>query len=112
MTTRHRRYLRPLHRDHDPKIPKNKNDTANDDTANDVTLISEENADLPTIEQTAVSGEQLAPRRSGRRSVGVQGTVKTVRNMGGSESGVFMQQNQCNGSMGQVPIRGQLEQVV
>ena len=86
MTTRHRRYLRPLHRDHDPKIPKNKNNTDNDDTANDVTLISEENADLPTIEQTAVSGEQLAPRRSGRRSVGVQGTVKTVRNRGGLES--------------------------
>ena len=86
MTTRHRRYLRPLHRDHDPKIPKNKNDTDNDDTANDVILTSEEKADLPTIEQTAVSGEQLAPRRSGRRSVGVQGTVRTVRNMGGSES--------------------------
>ena len=71
MTTRHRRYLRPLHRD-EPKIPKNKNNTDNDDTANDVILISEEKADLPTIEQTAVSGEQLAPRRSERRSVGTQ----------------------------------------
>ena len=54
MTTRHRRYLRPLHRDHDPKIPKT-------DTANDVTkiddLISEVIADLPIIEQNAVSGE-------------------------------------------------------
>ena len=107
MTTRHCRYLRPLHRDHDPKIPKT-------DTANDVTkvddLISEEIADLPTKEQNAVSGEQLAPRRSGRRSVGVKGAVKTVRNMGVTESKMICSCEcektvsiQCNCSNPRVP---------
>ena len=47
MTTRHRRYLCPLHRDHDPKILKNKDNTDNVDTANDAIAISEERADLP-----------------------------------------------------------------
>merc|ERR1712055_296242 len=60
MTTRHRRYLRPLHKDHDPKIPKTKNDTDNVDTADDEIAISEEKAELP--EQIAVS-EKQAPRR-------------------------------------------------
>ena len=60
-TTRYRRYLRPLHKDHGPNIQKT-------DTANDVTKvddsISEEIADLPTKEHgSAVSGEQPAPRR-------------------------------------------------
>ena len=48
MTTRHRRYLRPLHKNHDPKIPKD-----NVDTADDAIAISEEKADLP--EQIAAS---------------------------------------------------------
>ena len=63
MTTRHRRYLRPLHKNHDPKIPKD-----NVDTADDAIAISEEKADLP--EQIAES-EKQAPRRSGR-SVGTR----------------------------------------
>ena len=43
-TTHHRRYLGLLHNDHDPNIQKT--DTANDDTANDVTKL----ADLPMNE--------------------------------------------------------------
>ena len=81
-TTCHRRYLRPLHQDHDPKIQKT--DIANDVTKTD-DYISEENkiADLPMEEQeVAVSGEQSAPRRSSRRLVGEKGAVKTVRTMG------------------------------
>ena len=57
MTTRHRRYLKPLHKEHDPKIPKD--DTDNVDTANDAII----KADLP--EQTV---ESVAPRRSSRSS--------------------------------------------
>ena len=72
-TTRHRRYLRPLHKDHDPNIQKT-------DTANDVTKvddsISKEIADLPTKEQNAVSGEQLAPRRSVEDQLGCKGQLK------------------------------------
>merc|ERR1712055_1063134 len=49
MPTRHRRYLCPLHRDHDQKIPKNKTNTDNDNNVNDVRL----KADLPQMEQTA-----------------------------------------------------------
>ena len=60
MTPRHRRYLKPLHKEHDPKIPKN--DTDNVDTAYDAII---QKADLP--EQTV---ESVAPRRSSRRSVG------------------------------------------
>ena len=79
MTTRHRRYLRPLHKDHDPKIPKNKNNTDNVDTADDAIAISEERADLPIAES-----EKQALRRSGR-SVRTRKTVKAVK-MGGAES--------------------------
>ena len=59
MTTRHRRYLKPLHKEHDPKIPNN--DTDNVDTAYDAII---QKADLP--EQTV---ESVAPRRSSRRTV-------------------------------------------
>ena len=75
MTTRHRRYLKPLHKEHDPKIPKN--DTDNVDTAHDAII---QKADLP--EQTV---ESVAPRRSSRRSVGSLETAKVVR-MGGEQS--------------------------
>ena len=57
MTTRHRRYLKPLHEDHDPKA--NKDDVDNVDTAN----YAIENADLP---EKIV--ESVAPRRSSRSS--------------------------------------------
>ena len=76
-TTRHRRYLRPLHKNHDPKIPKD-----NVDTADDAIAISEEKADLP--EQIAASEEKQAPRRFDR-SVETRKTVKAVK-MGGAES--------------------------
>ena len=72
-----------MHKDHDLKIPKNKNNTDNVDTAYDAIVISEEKADLP--EQNAESVERQAPRRSSRRSVGSLETVKVVR-MGGVES--------------------------
>ena len=75
MTTRHRRYLKPLHKEHDPKIPKN--DTDNVDTAYDAII---QKADLP--EQTV---ESVAPRRSSRRSVGSLETAKVVR-MGSEQS--------------------------
>ena len=75
MTTRHRRYLKPLHKEHDPKIPKN--DTDNVDTANDAII---QNADLP--EQNV---DSVAPRRSSRRSVGSLETAKVVR-MGSEQS--------------------------
>ena len=74
MTTRHRRYLKPLHKEHDPKIQKN--DTDNVDTANDAII----NADLP--EQNV---DSVAPRRSSRRSVGSLETAKVVR-MGSEHS--------------------------
>ena len=45
LTTRHRRFLRPLHVDHDPKLVTNKNI----DTENYATNI----ADLPTAESGA-----------------------------------------------------------
>ena len=57
MTTRHRRYLKPLHKEHDPKA--NKDDADNVDTAN----YAIGNADLP--EKTV---ESVAPRRSNRSS--------------------------------------------
>ena len=72
MTTRHRRYLKPLHKEHDPKIPKN--DTDNVDTANDAII---QKADLP--EQTV---ESVAPRRSSRfskRTVSSLEAAKVVR---------------------------------
>ena len=72
-----------MQKDHDPKIPKNKNNTDNVDTAYDTIVISEEKADLP--EQNAESVERQAPRRSSRRSVGSLETVKVIR-MGGVES--------------------------
>ena len=75
MTTRHRRYLKPWHKEHNPKIPKN--DTDNVDTAHDAII---QKADLP--EQTV---ESVAPRRSSRRSVGSLETAKVVR-MGGEQS--------------------------
>ena len=50
LTTRHRRFLKPLHEDQDPKLTKNNIDTENYAT---------ENADLPIA-------ESIAPRRSGR----------------------------------------------
>ena len=75
MTTRHRRYLRPLHKDQDPKIPKN--DTDNVDTAYDAIVISEQKADL--LDQNAKSVERQAPRRSSRRSVGSLETAQVVR---------------------------------
>ena len=74
MTTRHRRYLKPLHKEHYPKIPKD--DTDNVDTANDAII----NADLP--EQNV---DSVAPRRSSRRSVGSLETAKVVR-MGSEQS--------------------------
>ena len=62
LTTRHRRFLKPLHEDHDPKLTKN-----NIDTENYATRI----ADLPIAE----SG---APRRSGRLKLSSKQAVKVV----------------------------------
>ena len=62
LTTRHRRFLKPLNEDHDPKLTKN-----NIDTENYATKI----ADLPIAE----SG---APRRSGRLKLSSKQAVKVV----------------------------------
>ena len=62
LTTRHRRFLKPLHEDHDPKLTKN-----NIYTENYATRI----ADL----QLAESG---APRRSGRLKLSSKQAVKVV----------------------------------
>ena len=71
MTTRHRRYLKPLHEDHDPKAIKNNIDTENYAT---------KNADLPIA-------ESVAPHRSSRliRRISSRETVKTIR-MGSDQS--------------------------
>ena len=50
MTTRHRRYIRPLHENQDPKIPKDKNNTDNVDTADDAFAISEEKEQIAASE--------------------------------------------------------------
>ena len=63
LTTRHRRFLKPLHVDHDPKLVTNKNI----DTENYATNI----ADLPT----AVS---VAPRRSGRLKPSTTQAIKRI----------------------------------
>ena len=63
LTTRHRRFLKPLHVDHDPKIVTNKNI----DTENYAMNI----ADLPT----AVS---VAPRRSGRLKPSTTQAIKRI----------------------------------
>ena len=77
MTTRHRRYLKPLHEDHDPKA--NKDDVDNVDTAN----YAIENADLP---EKIV--ESVAPRRSNRSSRRISSleAAKVIRIMGGDQS--------------------------
>ena len=71
MTTRHQRYLKPLHEDHDPKAIKNDTDTENDAT---------KNADLPIA-------ESVAPRRSSRlhRIPSPLKTVKSIK-MGAEQS--------------------------
>ena len=90
ITARHRRYLRPLHPEHDPKLQNtdNTNDAIKtDDYIREETKI----ADLPMEEQeVAVSGEQeqsaYTPRRSSRRPVGERRAAKTVKTMGTIES--------------------------
>merc|ERR1711888_512089 len=72
LTTRHRRFLKPLHEDHDPKLTKNNIDTEKYAT---------ENADLPIAE----SG---APRRSGRLKLSSKQAVKVVA-MGAEFSTTF-----------------------
>ena len=76
MTTRHRRYLKPLHEDHDPKA--NKNDVDNANTAS----YAIENADLP--KKTV---ESIAPRRSSRSSRRISSleAVKAIK-MGADQS--------------------------
>ena len=64
LTTRHRRFLKPLHEDHDPKLVENKN---NIDMENYATKV----ADLPIAE----SG---APRRSGRLKLSPKQAIKVV----------------------------------
>ena len=77
MTTRHRRYLKPLHKEHDPKIPKD--DTDNVDTAN----YAIGKADLP--EQTVESVAPCRSSRSSRRTISSLEAAKVVR-MGGDQS--------------------------
>ena len=77
MTTRHRRYLKPLHKEHDPKVTKD--DADNVETSNYTT----ENADLP---KKIV--ESVAPRRSNRSSRRISSleAAKVIRIMGGDQS--------------------------
>ena len=69
ITTRHRRFLKPLHEDHDPKAIKNNIDMENYAT---------ENADLPIV-------ESVAPRRSGRLNLSSRQSVKVIA-MGADQS--------------------------
>ena len=62
LTTRHRRFLKPLHEDHDTKSTKNNIDTEN---------YAAENANLPIA-------ESVAPRRSGRLKFSSKQAVKVV----------------------------------
>ena len=69
LTTRHRRFLKPLHEDHDPKAIKNNIDTENYAT---------ENGDLPIA-------ESVAPRRSRRLKLSSRQSVKVIA-MGADQS--------------------------
>merc|ERR1711888_287170 len=73
LTTRHRRFLKSLHPDHDPKLVTNKNI----DTEHYATNI----ADLPTA-------ESVAPRRSGRLKPSTTQSIKRIT-MGAEFSTLF-----------------------